>query len=80
MAPSNSVPTHEQCMQTFSSVVGCWAECLPNNRLADIRGNEQRDAGAKAIALLQQLIQQNDNDSGQEKLQDQDDADSGSEV
>jgi hypothetical protein len=33
-------------------------EGLPDDGLADVGGNEQGDAGAQTVALLQQLVQQ----------------------
>jgi len=41
---------------------------LPDDGLADVCGDEQADAGAQAVALLQQLVQADDDDARKEKL------------
>ena len=45
------------------------AEGLPDDALADVGGNEERNSRSQAISLLKQLIQTDDNDSSKEKLQ-----------
>ena len=45
---------------------------LPDDGLADVGGNEQRDAAAEAVALVEQLIEQKDDESSNNKLKDVD--------
>jgi hypothetical protein len=42
---------------TPSRVDGSRAEGLPDDSLADIGGNEERDTGAETIAFLEKLVQ-----------------------
>ena len=49
---------------------GVWGEGLPDDGLADVGGNEQADAGAQAVSLLQELVQADDDDARKEQLQD----------
>jgi len=48
-------------------------ERLPHNRLANVRCNEQRDAGAEPVTLLQQLVQRDHDHARDEQLQDDED-------
>ena len=41
-------------------VEGGRGEALPDDRLADVGGDEEGDAGAEAVALLEQLVQEED--------------------
>ena len=45
-------------------------ERAPHHRLADVRRDEQRDARAQAVALLQQLVQQQHDDAREGQLHD----------
>ena len=45
-------------------------ERLPDDRLADVGRDEERDAAAEAVALLQQLVEADDDDAGEEELRD----------
>ena len=47
---------------------GVRAEGLPDNRLTDVGGNEEGDAAADAVALLEELIEANDDDSAHDQL------------
>lgn len=53
---------------TSASVDGGGAEGLPDDCLADVGGNEERDSRAQTIALLEQLIQQQDNQTCNKEL------------
>ena len=55
-------------MQTSSSVDSCWTESFPDNRFADVGSNEQRNTRSKTIAFLEQLIQQQNNQTCYKKL------------
>lgn len=65
---------------TTAGVDGRGREGLPDDGLADVRRDEQRDSATKTIALLQQLIQQNDNQTRNDQLHDQQNADTSTEV
>ena len=51
-----------------AGVDGGRTERLPDNGLTDVGGNEERDTRAKAIAFLEQLIQQEDNQTSTKQL------------
>lgn len=53
---------------TSASVDGGGAEGLPDDCLTDVGCNEERDTRAQAIALLEQLIQQQDNQTCNKQL------------
>ena len=60
---------------TSASVDGGGGESLPDNRLANVGCNEERDTASETVALLEQLVEQNDNQGSSEKLDDQEDTD-----
>ena len=51
-----------------AGVDGGGAEGLPDDGLADVRGDEQGNAAAKAVTLLEQLVQQQHNETGHKQL------------
>ena len=53
---------------TTASINGCRTECLPYDSLANVGGNKQRDTRTKTVALLQQLVQQENDQTGNEEL------------
>lgn len=57
--------------RTSASVDGGGAEGLPDDCLTDVSSNEKRNTRAQTIALLQQLIQQQDNQTCNEELREQ---------
>lgn len=59
------------CSHTSASVDGGGAEGLPDDCLTDVSCNEKRNTRAETIALLQQLIQQQDNQTCNEELKKQ---------
>jgi hypothetical protein len=65
---------------TTASVDSRGGERLPDNGLADVGSNEQRDTAAKTVALLEELIQQNDDEAGNNQLDDQENTDTGTKV
>jgi len=65
---------------TTAGVDGCWTESLPDDRLADVGCDEERYAGAEAVAFLQKFIQQEDNEAGDKQLYDNEQADSGADL
>lgn len=60
-----------QVHHTSASVDSGGAKCLPDDCLTDVGGNEERDTRAQTIALLEQLIQQQDNQTCNKQLQKQ---------
>lgn len=57
-----------------------WGEGPPDDGFANASGDEQRDTGSKTIAFLQELIEQNDDETGNYQLDNQKEADAGTEV
>jgi hypothetical protein len=49
-------------------------ETLPEDDFTDVGGNEEGDAAAKTVALLEELIEEDNDDAGQGELEDDDDA------
>lgn len=44
-------------LSATASVDRCWTERFPDDCLADVGGNEQRNARAETVALLEQLVE-----------------------
>lgn len=63
-----------------ASVNGRGGECLPDNGLANVGGNEQRDTAAETVALLEELIEQNDNETSNNQLDNQENTDTSTQV
>ena len=63
-----------------SRVDGGGREALPDDRLADVGGDEEGDSGAEAVALLQELVEEQDDEAGDEELDDDQEADAGADV
>ena len=63
-----------------ASVDGGGGEGLPDDRLANIGGNEEGDTRAEAISLLEELIKENDDERGDDKLEDEQKADTSAEI
>lgn len=58
-------------MRTSAGVDSGGAEGLPHDCLADVGCNEERDTGAQTVALLEQLIQEQYNQTCNKQLQKQ---------
>ena len=67
-------------LRTAASVDGGGRESLPHDRLADVGGNEERDTAAKTIALLQQLVEQDDDETGDHELEHEENADTSAKI
>jgi hypothetical protein len=67
-------------LRSTTSVDGGGGEGLPHDGLADVGGDEQRDTAAETVALLEELIKENDNQAGDHELDDEENADTGTEV
>lgn len=87
--PSLVWPGHQQMEEgndgafkffAASCVDGGWGKGFPDDGLADIGGNEERNSRAQTVSFLQQLIQKNDHQSGQNQLNNQEQADTGTQV
>lgn len=63
-----------------ASVDGGGREGLPHDGLADIGGNEQRDTAAETVALLEELVKEDNNHASNDQLEDQEEDDTGTEV
>lgn len=60
-----------------ASVYSGWREGLPDDGLADVGGDEERNTGTKTVALLKELVEEEDNKTGDEELDDDQETDSG---
>lgn len=67
-------------LRATASVDSGGRECAPDDRLANVGGDEERDTATKTVALLEKLVKENDNDGGCKKLDDEENADTGAEV
>lgn len=67
-------------LRTTAGVNGGGGECAPNDRLADVGGDEERDTATKTVALLEKLVKENNNDSGSKELDDEENADTGTKI
>ena len=63
-----------------AGVDGGRREGLPDDALANVGGDEERDTGAQAVALLEELIEENDDETGNNELQNEEEADTRAEV
>ena len=55
-------------------------EGLPDDSLADVGSNEQRDTGAESVALVKEFIKQKDNDASNSELDDDENGITGTEL
>jgi len=67
-------------LRATASVDSGGRECAPDDRLADVGGDEERDTATKTVALLEKLVKENDNDGGSKKLDNKENADTSAEV
>ena len=65
---------------TAAGVNGSGRECLPDDGLANVSSNEERDTRAETITLLEKFVEENDNESGDDELDDQQKANASAEV
>ena len=63
-----------------ASIDGGRGECLPYNRLTDVGRDEERDTGSEPVALLEELIEEDDDEGGRDELNDEEQAYAGTEV
>jgi hypothetical protein len=65
---------------TTASVDGGRRECLPDDRLADVGGDKERDTGAETVTFLKKLVEENDDQCGDDELDDEEKADTSANV
>lgn len=63
-----------------SSVDSGGAESFPDDVFANVGSNEKRDSRTQSIALLEKLIKQNDDETGNDKLEDEQQTDTSPEI
>ena len=57
-----------------AGVDGGRGECLPDDRLTDVGGDEEGDTGTEAVTFLEELIEENDDECGGDELDDKQEA------
>lgn len=65
---------------TTTGVNGAWGESLPYDVFADVGRDKERDTTSQSIALLEELVEQDDDQSSGEELNDKQDTDTGTEI
>ena len=63
-----------------TNVDGGRGEGLPDDRLADVGGDEQVDAGSETVALLKKFVEKDDDEGGDDELNDEEKANTSTEV
>jgi hypothetical protein len=58
-----------------ASVDGGGGEGLPDNRLTNVGGYEEGNTRAETVSLLEEFIEENDDERGDDKLEDEQEAD-----
>jgi hypothetical protein len=66
--------------RTTTSVDGGGGEGLPHNGLADVCRDEERDTASKTVALLEQLVEENDDQTSNNQLDNQQNTDTSTKV
>lgn len=66
--------------RSAAGVNGGGGERLPDDALANVGGDEERDTRSQTVALLEELIEKDDNEAGDNKLEDEEKADTGTKV
>lgn len=62
---------------TTASVHGSGRERLPHDGLADVGRNEEGDSGSETVALLEELVEEEDDQTGDDQLDNDQEADTG---
>lgn len=63
-----------------SGVDGGRGEGLPDDGFADVGSDEERDSGSETVSLLEEFVEEEDDEGGGDELENQEEADSSSEV
>ena len=66
--------------RSTTGVDGGGRERLPDDGLANVGSDEERDTGTETVTLLKKFVEENDNESGDDELDDQQKADTSAEV
>lgn len=66
--------------RSTASVNGGGGERLPDDALANVGGDKERDTRSQPVALLEELIKKNNNETGDNQLEDEEKADTGTKV
>ena len=66
--------------RSTAGVDGSGGERLPDDGLANVGSDEERDTGTETVTLLEKFVEENDNESGDDELDDQQKADTSAEV
>lgn len=66
--------------RTPAGIDGRGGKRFPDDRFADVGSDEKGDAASQPVSLLQQLVEQNDNQTGNHQLNDQQDTDTSTEI
>ena len=83
------VPCQKEVEERDKSTLKLWAttsvdggrgEGLPDDRLANVSGNEEGDTRAETISLLKELIKENDNERSDDELEDEQEADASTKI
>lgn len=67
-------------LRTTTGVDGGGGEGLPHDGLADVGGNEERDTAAETVALLEELVEEDNDQTSDHQLDNEENADTGTEV
>ena len=62
-----------------ASVDSVWRECLPNDVFTNVGSDKERDTGSETVAFGQELIEEHDNEGRGDELEDEQEADTGTE-
>lgn len=60
-------------------VDGSGRECFPDNVFANVGSDKERDTGSETVTLGQELIEKHDNEGCGDELEDEQEADTGTE-
>lgn len=67
-------------LRSATGVNGSGGERLPDNALANVGGDEERDTRSQTVTLLEEFIEKDDNETGNNELEDEEKADTGTKV
>ena len=67
-------------LRSTASVDGGRGESLPHDGLANVGGDEERDTAAETVAFLEELIQEDNDETGDHQLNDEENADTGTKI
>jgi hypothetical protein len=62
-----------------TSVDGVGGECLPDDVFTDVGSDKERDTGSETVAFGQELVEEHDDERGADELENEQEADTGTE-